>query len=221
MTGLVRAGIAALLAGGAACSSAHGAAAASIRVTGSDTMVNLVQAWAEKYAVVRPSMSVQVTGGGSGVGIAGLINGTLDVAAISRDITADEISRIAARTGTRPVELVVALDALAIYVHPSNPLDSISLDDLAAIYGEGGRLNGWSRLGARHASFSRTRVAADSQGAAAVASSDGRLSTFRESLTTGRDPAAGGQSLSSGIRRIASKPRGSGVPPARASWFVP
>lgn len=118
-----------------------------IRITGSDTMVNLVQAWAEEYAQVRPDVSVQVAGGGSGVGIAGLSEGILDIAAAGREMTDDEMSRATSHNGTRPQEFTVALDALAVYVHRDNPLDSISVDELAGIYGEWGQLQTWSQVG--------------------------------------------------------------------------
>ena len=73
-----------------------------IRITGSDTMVNLVQAWAENYAKVRPAVSVQVAGGGSGVGIAGLIEGVLDIAAAGEQVKASETQLATARNGSAP-----------------------------------------------------------------------------------------------------------------------
>ncbi len=93
-----------LLVNAVTCTSppAHGSRAPSpapasprlvIRITGSDTVVNLVQAWAEHYARIRSAVSAQVAGGGSGVGIAGLIDGTLDLAAAGREVRADEVAR--------------------------------------------------------------------------------------------------------------------------------
>jgi phosphate transport system substrate-binding protein len=120
---------------------------AVIRITGSDTMVNLVQAWAENYKQARPDISVQVTGGGSGIGIAGLSEGILDIAAASREMKVDEMNRAKAHNGTQPQEFTVALDALAVYVHKDNPLDLISIEELAEIYGEGGQIQKWSQLG--------------------------------------------------------------------------
>jgi phosphate transport system substrate-binding protein len=127
---------------------AHGRAV--IRIIGSDTMVNLVQAWAEQYKHVAPAVVVQVAGGGSGVGIAGLIDGTLDLAAASREIRAAERDRVATVFGAAPTELTVALDALAIYVHRDNPAAQISIEDLAEIYGDHGDLLRWAQLGVRH-----------------------------------------------------------------------
>jgi phosphate transport system substrate-binding protein len=127
-------------------SSASTSAAAVIRITGSDTMINVVQALAETYRNVRPDVSVQVAGGGSGVGIAGLIDGILDIAAAGRRMTDEERGHALARNGTAPHEFVVALDAVAVYVHRANPLDRISLAELAEIYGDGGQIQRWSQL---------------------------------------------------------------------------
>lgn len=122
-------------------------AAVTIRITGSDTMVNLVQAWAENYKTKRPDVAVQVAGGGSGVGIAGLIDGILDIAASSREIEPGEIERATQHNGVKPSEFEVALDGLAIYTHRSNPIEQISIEELADIYGEGGSTLRWSQLG--------------------------------------------------------------------------
>ncbi len=119
----------------------------TIRVEGSDTMVNLAQAWAEEYNKTHPEISIQVSGGGSGVGIASLIDGVADMANASRKMKAKELARAEENTGSRPQEIVVGLDALAVYVHKNNPLESISLPELAEIYGDGGKLESWSALG--------------------------------------------------------------------------
>lgn len=122
---------------------------AVIRVEGSDTMVNVAQAWAETYHQQRPSVSVQVLGGGSGVGIASLIDGNCDVANTSRAMKPQEIERAVEQRHLEPKETVVALDALAVLVHPDNPLDSITIEQLAEIFGEGGTVQRWSDLGVR------------------------------------------------------------------------
>ena len=109
-------------------------------------MVNLIQAWAENYRKVKPDVSVQVAGGGSGVGIAGLINNILDIAASSRHMEDEEIKRAAA-SGSTPQGFTVGLDALAVFVHKDNPLSSISLEELAEIYGDGGQTELWAQLG--------------------------------------------------------------------------
>lgn len=126
-----------------------------VRVEGSDTMVNVAQAWAERYHTVNPDISVQVLGGGSGVGIASLTDGNCDLANSSRDISAKEIQAIRSNRGLEPKEHVVGYDALAVYVHPANPLDSISLEELAEIFGEGGQIVTWTQLGLEHRSHGR------------------------------------------------------------------
>ena len=136
--------------GGDVGATQEGPSRAVIRITGSDTMVNLVQAWAENYKEVRPTVSVQVAGGGSGVGIAGLIDGTLDIAAASREMKGEERQRASVRHGVEPKEFTVALDALAVYIHKDNPLDVLSIEELAEIYGERGWIMKWSQLGVRN-----------------------------------------------------------------------
>lgn len=126
---------------------AHTAEARSmIQNKGSDTLVNVAQAWAEEYRKVNPDIAVAVTGGGSGTGIASLINGTVDLANASRKMKKKEID-LAKKRGQNPVEHVVGYDALAVFVHMGNPLDSIAIPKLADIYGEGGKTNNWKQLG--------------------------------------------------------------------------
>jgi phosphate transport system substrate-binding protein len=129
-----------------------------IRITGSDTMVNLVQAWAEEYEKHHAEVSVQVAGGGSGVGIAALINGDVDIAASSREMEPEEKSRARARSGVEPQEIEVGLDALAIYVHKDNPLDTLSVEQLAEIYGDGGKIENWSQLGISNPKCNQDRI---------------------------------------------------------------
>jgi len=118
----------------------------SIQVKGSDTMVNLVQAWAEKYMEKNPQAFVAVTGGGSGTGLSSLISGTCDVAMSSRNIKEKEIS-LARQRGIEPNEIKVALDGLAVVVNPDNPVDQLTLDQLAAIFT--GKIVNWKELGGR------------------------------------------------------------------------
>ncbi len=118
-----------------------------IQNKGSDTMVNLAQAWAEEYRKIEPTVPVAVMGGGSGTGIAALMNGTVDIANASREIKTQEKDAAKKNTGKDPVEHVVAYDALAVYLHPANPLNQITKKQLACIYGEDGTCTKWSDLG--------------------------------------------------------------------------
>ncbi|MGC4090436.1 MAG: phosphate ABC transporter substrate-binding protein [Polyangiaceae bacterium] len=121
----------------------------SIQNIGSDTMVNLAQAWAEEYSHIAPNVSVEVSGGGSGVGIAALINGTASVANSSRKVEPEEIEKAKKASGKEPKEFMVGYDGLAIYVSKQNPIEEISIEDLAEIYKEGGKINKWSELGVK------------------------------------------------------------------------
>ena len=119
----------------------------TIQNIGSDTMVNLAQAWAEAYGKVEPGVSVEVSGGGSGIGVAALLNGTCEIANSSRQLEPEELAKAKERYGADPKEVKIGYDALAIYVHPSNPLTEISVEELSEIYREGGKFNKWSDLG--------------------------------------------------------------------------
>lgn len=121
----------------------------SIQNIGSDTMVNLSQAWAEEYSKVVPNVSVEVSGGGSGVGIAALINGTADIANASRKLEPEEAEKAAKHAGAQPVEFTVGYDGIAIYVSKHNPLETISIEELGEIYREGGKFGKWSDLGVK------------------------------------------------------------------------
>lgn len=113
---------------------------------GSDTMSEVAQAWAARYRKVRPEVAIAVSGGGSGVGISALINGDVDLANSSRKIKPKEL-KAARDNGADPREYIVGYDALAVYVHRDNPLPSITLAQLAEIYGDGGKITRWSDLG--------------------------------------------------------------------------
>ncbi|MDH3733530.1 MAG: phosphate ABC transporter substrate-binding protein [Gemmatimonadota bacterium] len=129
-----------------ACGGGANAARTLIQNKGSDTLVNVAQAWAEAYGVLRPDVAIAVSGGGSGTGISAMINGTVDIANASRQMRESELE--AARTnGNDPVEFVVGYDALAIFLHPDNPVTEMSIDQLAGIYGDGGTIETWSQLG--------------------------------------------------------------------------
>jgi len=117
-----------------------------IQNKGSDTLVNVAQAWAEAYKEVKPNVAVAVTGGGSGTGIASLMNGTVDLANASRKIK-DKEKKQAEKNGVNPIEHVVGHDALAIYLHHDNPISEMTIAQLKDIYGEGGKAEKWSDLG--------------------------------------------------------------------------
>jgi phosphate transport system substrate-binding protein len=117
---------------------------ATIVNKGSDTMVNLALAWAERYQQLNPDTPLSVTGGGSGTGIAALINGTVDIANASRQIKPEE-HEMAEANGVPPVEFIVAGDAIAIIVHPANPVDGLTIEQLSAIYR--GDIDNWSGVG--------------------------------------------------------------------------
>jgi len=118
--------------------------AKSIVNKGSDTLVNLALAWAEKYHELNPAIEISVTGGGSGTGIAALINGTVDIANASRQITPGEIDQAKANGGD-PVEFVVAKDAIAVIVNKSNPVNQLTLQQISDIYS--GKINNWDQVG--------------------------------------------------------------------------
>lgn len=111
---------------------------------GSDTMVNLALVWAERYQQENPNATISVTGGGSGTGIAALINGTVDIANASRQIK-DEEYEAAIKNGSDPVEFVVARDAIAIIVNHNNPINQLTMQQLSDIYS--GKINNWKELG--------------------------------------------------------------------------
>jgi len=119
-------------------------AAQTIENKGSDTLVNLALAWAETYMNGHPDVRISVTGGGSGTGIAAMINGTVDIANASRAMKSEEISAAQAN-GISPVEFVVARDAIAVVVHPSNPVDGLTLQQISDIYT--GKIANWSQVG--------------------------------------------------------------------------
>lgn len=117
-----------------------------IQNKGSDTLVNVAQAWAESYSKLNPKVAVAVSGGGSGTGVAAMINGTVDIANASRKMKDEEMAH-AKKQGQTPIEHVVGYDALAVYLHKDNPINSLSLDQIARIYGRIDTMSSWSDLG--------------------------------------------------------------------------
>jgi phosphate transport system substrate-binding protein len=118
--------------------------AKSIQIKGSDTMVNLGQAWAEAFSRLHPEVSISVTGGGSGTGIAALINKTCDIAETSRAMEGKEIKQAEAK-GVKPHQETVALDGIAVVVHPKNPVKNLTLDQLREIFM--GNITNWKQVG--------------------------------------------------------------------------
>lgn len=119
-------------------------AAAYIQNKGSDTIVNLALAWAERYQKIHPEVRVSVTGGGSGTGIASLINGTVDIANASREIKPEEVTE-AQKRGVDPQEHEIARDAIAVIVNPNNPINQLTMEEVSQIFR--GEINNWKDLG--------------------------------------------------------------------------
>jgi phosphate transport system substrate-binding protein len=162
----------------------------TIQVKGSDTMVNLAQVWAEEYNKVDPNVSIEVSGGGTGVGFAALFKGTVDIANASRNAKPDEIKQAKKNTGKEPVEFVMGYDAIAIYVHKDNPLDQITEEQLAEIYAEGGKTTKWSQFRVKvpgRASDEIIRVSRQS--------SSGTYELFRERVLKNRDFKLGSRDM--------------------------
>ena len=174
-----------------ACSTGQKAPARTvIQNSGSDTMVNLAQAWAEEYAKVDPAVSVEVSGGGSGTGIAALIEGTVEIANCSRKFEPQEVEQARKNRGKEPREFVVGHDALAVYVNRSNPLSEVTLEQLAAIYGEGGKFTKWSDLGVKMPPGADEIIRVSRQ------SNSGTYAYFREAiLGKGRDFKLGSRDM--------------------------
>jgi len=133
----------------AACSSSATDGTSSTTVAyienkGSDTIVNLALAWAEAYQDIHPEVRISVTGGGTGTGIASLINETADLANASRKIKEEELTDAKAN-GVDPLEHTIARDAIAVIVNPENPVSQLTLQQISDIYS--GKYNNWTELG--------------------------------------------------------------------------
>ncbi|MBN2032672.1 MAG: phosphate ABC transporter substrate-binding protein [Deltaproteobacteria bacterium] len=125
-------------------STSTGSSTKSIENKGSDTLVNLALAWAEQYMKEHPEMRISVTGGGSGTGIASLMNHTVDIANASREMKAEEI-REAQAHGITPVEFIVARDAIAVVANLSNPVNALTIKQISDIYT--GKISNWREVG--------------------------------------------------------------------------
>ena len=133
--------------GGAAPKPAPAAKAQTLQIKGSDTMVNLGQAWAEAFGK-KTGIQVSVTGGGSGTGFAALISGTCDIAESSRKIEDKEVNDCKAKS-IEPHETLVAMDGLAVVVNPANPVSKLTIDQLADIFT--GKIRNWKEVGGKDA----------------------------------------------------------------------
>jgi len=117
---------------------------ASMQIKGSDTIVNLIQVWAEMVVENNPSYNIGVTGGGSGTGFAALINETCDIAMSSREIEEKELAAAAEKNVT-PVEYMVGLDGLAILINKNNPVIELTLEQLRDIFMA--KITNWKEVG--------------------------------------------------------------------------
>ena len=184
--------------------SSDAAGKVTIQNKGSDTMVNLAQAWAEEYKKVVPDADVEVSGGGSGVGIAALDKGTIDIANSSRNMKPEEIEQAKKNTGKQPKEFIVGYDALAIYVHKDNPLNEITLEQIAQIYTEGGTIAKWSVLGVQIPGTSDQAIVRVSR-----QSSSGTYEFLREHVLNKKDFKLGSRDMNGSkevVELVASTP---------------
>ncbi|MBI3313967.1 MAG: phosphate ABC transporter substrate-binding protein, partial [Candidatus Omnitrophica bacterium] len=156
--------------------------ARNITVKGSDTIVTMGQRWAEEYMKLHPDASIQVTGGGSGVGIAALVNGTTDIANASRAIKEKEIEK-AKSAGYYPEEFKVAIDSLAVVVHKDNPINELTIKQIAGIYM--GKINDWKDVGGNPGAILRY----------SRESSSGTYQFFKEQILKNADFAADAQTM--------------------------
>lgn len=173
----------------------------ALTVKGSDTMILLGQRWAEKYMAEHPGAPIQVTGGGSGTGIAALINGTTDICQASRPMKEAERAQIQEKFGAPPTEIPVARDGLSIYVHESNPVREISIEQLGRVYA--GQLTNWKDLGGKDGPI--TLYGREN--------SSGTYEYFKEHVLKGGDFAASVQTLpgtAAVVNGVAQDPKGIG-----------
>ena len=176
-------------------------AARGITVKGSDTMVILAQRWAEAYMSGHPGSIVQVTGGGSGTGIAALINGTTDICTASRPMKEDEKRKLRDRFQSMGTEIAVAKDGLSIYVHEQNPVKQLSFAQLRGIYT--GIVTNWKQVGGKDAlivPYGREN-------------SSGTYVYFKDNVLLGRDYAPRCQTLpgtAAVVNAVARDPNGVG-----------
>lgn len=145
-------------------------------------MVNLVQAWVETFKAVDSTIIIEVSGGGSGVGIAAIERGAVDIATASRNIKSKEAEAVKKNTGKDPVEFIVAYDALAVFVHKDNPMDEITIEQLARIFGIENNVTTWSELGVKLPGVKKDKIIRISR-----QSSSGTYEFFREKVLNKKD----------------------------------
>lgn len=180
---------------------AGGAFARPLTVKGSDTMVILGQRWAERYMNQNPGKIIQVTGGGSGTGIAALINGTTDVCAASRQMKPDEKLKLRDRYQTTGTEIPVAKDGVSVYLHETNPVQALTVEQLRGIYT--GQITNWKQVGGKDATiilYGREN-------------SSGTYGFVKDEVLLGRDFAANCQTLpgtAAVVNAVAKDPNGIG-----------
>src|SRR5262245_12191767 len=174
---------------------------AAITVKGSDTMVILGQRWAETYMASHPGKIIQVTGGGSGTGIAALINGTTDICQSSRPMKDEEKAELQKKFGNPPIETPVAKDGLTLYVHEQNPVHELTIEQIRDIYL--GKIQNWKQVGgADQAITSYGRE-----------NNSGTYAYFKEHVLQNADVAANVQSLpgtAAVVNAVAQDPKGIG-----------
>jgi len=172
-----------------------------LTLKGSDTMVILVQRWAEDYMASHPGQVLEVTGGGSGTGIAALINGTTDICMSSRPMKEDEKRKLRDRFQSMGVEIPVAKDGLTVYLHESNPIRTLTIEQLRQIFT--GQVDNWKQVGgadARIVPYSREN-------------SSGTYVYFKDHVLGGRDYSARCQTLpgtAAVVNAVVNDPRGIG-----------
>jgi phosphate transport system substrate-binding protein len=151
-----------------------------IQIKGSNTMLEVGQAWAETYSKLHPDVRLSVNGGGSSIGVSSIIDGTVDFANCSRKMDATEIDK-ARKNGHEPVEHHVGYDGIAIFVHKDNPVASITMDQLKQIYIDKGTISKWSQLGVKLPAGASDEIVVASRDAAS-----GTFEYFREDVLGGK-----------------------------------
>jgi len=126
------------------CGQSH--AGTEIENIGSDTLLEVAGALAEKYGSIKPDVPISVSGGGSGVGVAALLANDCEIANCSRPLKEKELAQ-AEKNGVKPVQHTIGYDGIAVFVHKDNPLKSLTMEQLKALFGEGGNIESWKDLG--------------------------------------------------------------------------